>query len=150
MYHAVSLPSAHTVGARDLAELDAKTHDKEKTIVRRLNKAALDHVVYAPLGRRNALRLLRPTGYRLTGALSGRHSMLVSKPENLWEVSMHRSGRRANRLALKAAKNSNIAFRLIKTSAEPGGSATCDASLIFGWPMGLSMGCSVPARRPPG
>jgi hypothetical protein len=37
-----------------------------------------------------------------------------------------------------------------KNVAEPGGSATCDASLIFGWPMGLSMGCSVPARRRPG
>jgi hypothetical protein len=29
---------------------DAKTLDKEKTIVRRLNKAALDHAVYPPLG----------------------------------------------------------------------------------------------------
>ena len=32
------------------AWFDAKTLDEEKTIARRLNKAALDHVVFAPLG----------------------------------------------------------------------------------------------------
>jgi peptide/nickel transport system substrate-binding protein len=32
------------------AWFDAKTLDEERAAVRRLNKAALDHVVYAPLG----------------------------------------------------------------------------------------------------
>ena len=32
------------------AWLEAKTVDEEKTIAHRLNKAALDHVVFAPLG----------------------------------------------------------------------------------------------------
>ena len=38
------------VEAEVAACFDAKTLDEEKMIVRRLNKAALDNVVYAPLG----------------------------------------------------------------------------------------------------
>ncbi len=38
------------VEAEVAAWYDAKTLDEEKAAVRRLNKAALDHVVYAPLG----------------------------------------------------------------------------------------------------
>jgi peptide/nickel transport system substrate-binding protein len=38
------------VEAEVAACFDAKTLDEEKMAVRRLNKAALDHVVYAPLG----------------------------------------------------------------------------------------------------
>jgi hypothetical protein len=33
-----------------MARLEAKTLEEEKTITRRLNKTALDFVVYAPLG----------------------------------------------------------------------------------------------------
>jgi peptide/nickel transport system substrate-binding protein len=43
-------PDSPQVEAEVTAWFDAKTLDEEKTIVRRLNKAALDHVVYAPLG----------------------------------------------------------------------------------------------------
>jgi peptide/nickel transport system substrate-binding protein len=38
------------VEAEDAASYDAKTLDDEKAIVRRLNKAALDNAIYAPLG----------------------------------------------------------------------------------------------------
>jgi peptide/nickel transport system substrate-binding protein len=43
-------PNSPEVEAEVAAWFDAKTVDEEKAIVRRLNKAALDHVVYAPLG----------------------------------------------------------------------------------------------------
>jgi peptide/nickel transport system substrate-binding protein len=43
-------PSNPEVEAEVAAWFDAKTFDEEKADVRRLNKAALDHVVYAPLG----------------------------------------------------------------------------------------------------
>jgi peptide/nickel transport system substrate-binding protein len=43
-------PSSSQVEGEIAAWFDAKTLDAEKTIVRRLNKAALDHVVYAPIG----------------------------------------------------------------------------------------------------
>ena len=43
-------PNSPKVEAEIAAWFDAKTLDEEKAIVRRLNKAALDHVVYAPLG----------------------------------------------------------------------------------------------------
>jgi hypothetical protein len=43
-------PTSPEVEAEVAAWFDAKTLDEEKAIVRRLNKAALDHVVYAPLG----------------------------------------------------------------------------------------------------
>jgi hypothetical protein len=43
-------PSNREVEAQVSAWFDAKTLDEEKTIVRRLNRAALDYVVYAPLG----------------------------------------------------------------------------------------------------
>jgi peptide/nickel transport system substrate-binding protein len=43
-------PDSPQVEAEVAAWFDAKTLDEEKTIVRRLNKAALDHVVQAPLG----------------------------------------------------------------------------------------------------
>jgi peptide/nickel transport system substrate-binding protein len=43
-------PNSPQVEAEVAAWFDAKTLDEEKTIVRRLNKAALDHVVFAPLG----------------------------------------------------------------------------------------------------
>jgi peptide/nickel transport system substrate-binding protein len=43
-------PNNPQVEAEVAAWFDAKTLDEEKAIVRRLNKAALDHVVYAPLG----------------------------------------------------------------------------------------------------
>jgi peptide/nickel transport system substrate-binding protein len=33
-----------------MAWYEAKSLDEEKTVARRLNKAALDYVVYAPLG----------------------------------------------------------------------------------------------------
>ena len=52
-------PNIPEVEAEVAAWYDAKTFDEEKSIVRRLNKAALDHVVYAPLGfflRYNAWR----------------------------------------------------------------------------------------------
>ena len=38
------------VEAEVAAWYDAKTLDEEKAIVRRLNKAALDNAIYAPLG----------------------------------------------------------------------------------------------------
>jgi len=43
-------PNIPEVEAEVAAWYDAKTLDTEKTIVHRLNKAALDHAVYAPLG----------------------------------------------------------------------------------------------------
>jgi len=43
-------PSSREVEAEVAAWFDAKTLDEEKMAVRRLNKAALDHVVYVPLG----------------------------------------------------------------------------------------------------
>jgi peptide/nickel transport system substrate-binding protein len=43
-------PSSREVEAEVAAWFDAKTPDEEKMAVRRLNKAALDHVVYAPIG----------------------------------------------------------------------------------------------------
>jgi peptide/nickel transport system substrate-binding protein len=43
-------PRSPEVEAEVAAWFDAKTLDEEKTIMRRLNKAALDDVVYAPLG----------------------------------------------------------------------------------------------------
>ena len=43
-------PSNPQVEADAAAWYDAAALDAEKTIARRLNKAALDHVVYAPLG----------------------------------------------------------------------------------------------------
>jgi hypothetical protein len=43
-------PSSREVEAEVAAYFDAKTLDEEKMAVRRLNKAALGHVVYAPLG----------------------------------------------------------------------------------------------------
>jgi peptide/nickel transport system substrate-binding protein len=44
-------PDAPLVEAEIFAWFEAKTLDEEKTIMRRLNRAALDHVVYAPLGQ---------------------------------------------------------------------------------------------------
>ena len=43
-------PSSREVEAEVAAWFEAKTLDEEKMAVRRLNKAALDHVVYAPIG----------------------------------------------------------------------------------------------------
>jgi peptide/nickel transport system substrate-binding protein len=43
-------PTIPEVEAEIAAWYDAKLFDEEKAIARRLNKAALDHVVYAPLG----------------------------------------------------------------------------------------------------
>jgi peptide/nickel transport system substrate-binding protein len=43
-------PSSREVEAEVAAWFDATTLDEEKMAVRRLNKAALDHVVYAPIG----------------------------------------------------------------------------------------------------
>ena len=43
-------PSSREVEAEVAVWFDAKTLDEEKMAVRRLNKAALDHVVYAPIG----------------------------------------------------------------------------------------------------
>jgi peptide/nickel transport system substrate-binding protein len=43
-------PNSPKVEAEIAAWFDAKTLDEEKAIARRLNKAAFDHVVYAPLG----------------------------------------------------------------------------------------------------
>jgi len=43
-------PSSPQVESEIAAWFDSKTLDEEKEIARRLNKAALDHVVYAPLG----------------------------------------------------------------------------------------------------
>jgi peptide/nickel transport system substrate-binding protein len=43
-------PSSQQVEAEVAAWFDAKTLEEEKAIARRLNRAALDHVVYAPLG----------------------------------------------------------------------------------------------------
>jgi peptide/nickel transport system substrate-binding protein len=43
-------PTSREVEAEVTAWFDAKTLDEEKTIARRLNKVALDHVVYAPTG----------------------------------------------------------------------------------------------------
>jgi peptide/nickel transport system substrate-binding protein len=43
-------PSNREVEAQVSAWFDATTFDDEKAAVRRMNKAALDHVVYAPLG----------------------------------------------------------------------------------------------------
>jgi hypothetical protein len=43
-------PNSPQVEAVVAAWFDAKSFDEEKTIARRLNKAALDHVIYAPLG----------------------------------------------------------------------------------------------------
>jgi peptide/nickel transport system substrate-binding protein len=43
-------PNSPQVEAEIAAWFDAKTLDEEKIVARRLNKAALDHVVYAPLG----------------------------------------------------------------------------------------------------
>jgi len=44
-------PSIPPVEAEVAAWFDAKTLDEEKIIMRRLNKTALDHVVYLPLGQ---------------------------------------------------------------------------------------------------
>jgi peptide/nickel transport system substrate-binding protein len=46
----VGWPNSPQVEAEITAWFDAKTLDEEQTIARRLNKAALDHGVYAPLG----------------------------------------------------------------------------------------------------
>jgi ABC-type transport system substrate-binding protein len=46
----VGWPNIPEVETEIAAWYDANTLDEEKTIARRLNKAALDHVVYAPLG----------------------------------------------------------------------------------------------------
>ena len=43
-------PNISAGRSRDAAWYDAKTLDEEKAAVRRLNKAALDNVVYAPTG----------------------------------------------------------------------------------------------------
>jgi peptide/nickel transport system substrate-binding protein len=43
-------PSSREVEAEVAAWFDAKTPNEEKMVVRRLNKAAVDHVVYAPTG----------------------------------------------------------------------------------------------------
>jgi peptide/nickel transport system substrate-binding protein len=43
-------PSSQKVEAEIAAWYEAKSFDEEKAIARRLNKAALDHVVFAPLG----------------------------------------------------------------------------------------------------
>ena len=43
-------PNSPRVEAEVSAWFDAKTLDEEKAVARRLNRAALDHVVYAPLG----------------------------------------------------------------------------------------------------
>ena len=43
-------PDSPQVEAEIAAWFDAKTLDEEKAAARRLNKAALDHVVHAPLG----------------------------------------------------------------------------------------------------
>jgi peptide/nickel transport system substrate-binding protein len=43
-------PNIPEVEAEIAAWYDAKSFDEEKAIARRLNKAALDHAVYAPLG----------------------------------------------------------------------------------------------------
>jgi peptide/nickel transport system substrate-binding protein len=43
-------PDIPEVEAEIAAWYDAKSFDEERAIVRRLNKTALDHVVYAPLG----------------------------------------------------------------------------------------------------
>jgi peptide/nickel transport system substrate-binding protein len=43
-------PSNREVEAQFAAWFDAETFEEERAAVRRLNKAALDHVVYAPLG----------------------------------------------------------------------------------------------------
>jgi peptide/nickel transport system substrate-binding protein len=43
-------PNSPQVEAEVTAWFDANTFDEQRTAVRRLNKAALDHVVYAPLG----------------------------------------------------------------------------------------------------
>jgi peptide/nickel transport system substrate-binding protein len=43
-------PSSPEVEAEVAAWYEAKTLDDEKAIVRQLNRAALDHVVYAPVG----------------------------------------------------------------------------------------------------
>jgi peptide/nickel transport system substrate-binding protein len=43
-------PNSPQVEAEVSAWFDAKTLDEEKAVARRLNRAALDHVVYAPLG----------------------------------------------------------------------------------------------------
>jgi peptide/nickel transport system substrate-binding protein len=43
-------PTNPQLEAEIAAWFDAKTLDEEKTIARRINKAALDHVVFAPLG----------------------------------------------------------------------------------------------------
>jgi peptide/nickel transport system substrate-binding protein len=43
-------PNSLQFEAEVAAWFDAKSLDEEKTIARRLNKAALDHVIYAPLG----------------------------------------------------------------------------------------------------
>ena len=43
-------PNSLQVETEVAAWYDAKTLDEEKAAVRRLNRAAFDHVVYAPLG----------------------------------------------------------------------------------------------------
>jgi peptide/nickel transport system substrate-binding protein len=43
-------PTSPQVEAEVAAWFDAKSFDEEMTIARRLNKAALDHVIYAPVG----------------------------------------------------------------------------------------------------
>jgi peptide/nickel transport system substrate-binding protein len=61
-------PNVPEVEAEIAAWFDAKSFDEEKAIARRLNKAALDHVVYAPLGF-----FLRQTAWRknVTGIAPG-------------------------------------------------------------------------------
>jgi peptide/nickel transport system substrate-binding protein len=61
-------PKGEAVEAEVAAWYDATTFDQEKAAVVRLNKAALDHVVYAPLGW-----YLREFGWRrsLTGVTQG-------------------------------------------------------------------------------
>jgi peptide/nickel transport system substrate-binding protein len=43
-------PTSPPIEAEVAAWFDAKSFDEEKTVMRRLNKAAVDHVVHAPLG----------------------------------------------------------------------------------------------------
>jgi peptide/nickel transport system substrate-binding protein len=45
-----SWPNIPEVEAEVAAWFDAKTLDEEKTTARRLNKAALNNVIYAPIG----------------------------------------------------------------------------------------------------
>jgi hypothetical protein len=67
-------PDSPQVEAEVAAWFDAKTLDEEKTIVRRLNKAALDHVVFAPL---RSAPLVDARGLGLVTAAGGLVSCLA-------------------------------------------------------------------------